>query len=104
MAYTPGMDAEAVIATLRAHRPELEAMGIAHAGVFGSVARGEAGPESDIDILVEFVPGGVPDLFTYVGFQERIGGLFAGRVDVIHRGGLRPAVRKRVLKDLVHDF
>jgi predicted nucleotidyltransferase len=38
--------------TLRAHRAELERIGVVHAGVFGSVARGEAGPESDLDALV----------------------------------------------------
>lgn len=98
------MDADAILATLRAHRADLAAMGIRHAGLFGSVARGEAGPESDIDILVEFEPGAVPDIFTYVGFQERIAALFPGKVDVVHRGGLRPAMRDRVLGDLRHAF
>lgn len=98
------MDAAAVIATLRDHQPALAAMGIRHAGVFGSVARGEAGPESDIDILVEFEPGAVPDIFTYVGYQERVAKLFPGKVDVVHEGGLRPAMRDRVLRDLMHAF
>ena len=78
------MNAAAIIATLRDHQPVLAAMGIRHAGVFGSVARGEAGPESDIDILVEFEPGAVPDIFTYVGYQERVAKLFPGKVDVVH--------------------
>ena len=98
------MDAAAIIATLREHQPALAAMGIRHAGVFGSVARGEAGPGSDIDILVEFEPGAVPDIFTYVGYQERVAGLFPGKVDVVHEGGLRPAMRDRVRRDLVHAF
>ena len=51
------MDKAAMIATLRAHREGLEHAGIAHAALFGSHARGEAGPESDIDILIEFQPG-----------------------------------------------
>ncbi|MDO9707777.1 nucleotidyltransferase family protein [Paracraurococcus lichenis] len=98
------MDVAAVIATLRAHRPELEAMGIAHAGVFGSVARGEAGPGSDIDILVEFAPGQPGDIYAYVGVQEQVASLFPGRVDVVDRGSLRPRLRGHVLADLIHAF
>lgn len=47
MVYATGMDAEAAIAILRAHRPESEATGMAHAGVSGAAARGEAGPAKD---------------------------------------------------------
>ena len=43
------MDREQVIATLRAHEPELKAIGVLSASVFGSVARDEAGPEADVD-------------------------------------------------------
>jgi len=45
---------------IAAHRPELTRAGVRRLGVFGSVARDEAGPESDVDILVEFED--VPDL------------------------------------------
>lgn len=99
------MELEAILATLRAHRAELAAAGIAHAGVFGSAARGEAGPDSDIDILIEFAPGRVPDLWTYVGLREQVAALLPGsRVDVVDAEALRPAVRRRVGHDLVHAF
>ena len=39
---------------LREHRAELDAMGVRSLSIFGSVARDEAGPESDVDLLVEF--------------------------------------------------
>jgi predicted nucleotidyltransferase len=42
-----------VLERLRAHETDLRQLGVAHASVFGSVARGEAGAESDIDVLVE---------------------------------------------------
>ena len=98
------MDRDAILAILRAHRDELAAAGVLHAGIFGSVARGEAGPESDIDVLVEFAPGRVPDVFRYVGLQEQIAGLLPGRVDVVHQGGMRPAVQDRVMRDLILAF
>ena len=50
-------DKAAVGAFLRAHEAELSRLGVARLGLFGSVARGEAGPESDVDVLVEFAPG-----------------------------------------------
>jgi uncharacterized protein len=98
------MDDAAIIATLRDHQPALAAMGIRHAGVFGSVARGEAGPESDIDILVEFEPGQPRDIYAYVGIQERVATLFSGRVDVVDRGALRPRLRDTVMRDLIDAF
>jgi predicted nucleotidyltransferase len=42
-----------VLAILRAYQQELRDMGVAHAAVFGSVARGQAGPSSDVDVLVD---------------------------------------------------
>ncbi|MFP3675042.1 nucleotidyltransferase domain-containing protein, partial [Bacillus sp. SIMBA_031] len=48
-----GMDKDMVITKLREHEDELRAAGAEHLSVFGSVARGEATPESDLDILVK---------------------------------------------------
>lgn len=54
--YTPPITLDAVIATPRANEAALRLRGVAHAALFGSVARGEAGPDSDIDIMVEIDP------------------------------------------------
>jgi len=51
------MHAQDAIAILRRHESALRARGVAHAAVFGSVARGDNHLESDLDILVEFEPG-----------------------------------------------
>jgi predicted nucleotidyltransferase len=51
------MDIQDAVATLRRHEGALHARGVAHAAVFGSVARGENRPDSDVDILVDFEPG-----------------------------------------------
>ncbi len=55
------------LATLRANRSMLESMGVVHAGVFGSVARGEAGKESDLDIVVELDDSKVRTIYDFAG-------------------------------------
>jgi predicted nucleotidyltransferase len=98
------MEAEAVIAALRAHRAELEAAGILHAGVFGSVARGEARPDSDVDILVDLAKDRPLGVYDFVGLQERIADLVGTKVDLVNRAALRPRMRENVLQDLVSAF
>lgn len=66
--------------------------------VFGSVARGEDGPESDIDILVDALPGST--LLTLGGLQDALEQMFDGiRVDVVTSGGLPDLIKKRVLAE-----
>jgi predicted nucleotidyltransferase len=98
------MDKDAVIAVLRAHQAELERLGVLHAGVFGSVARGEAGPDSDIDIAVDLRDGAIVTIFDYAGLKREVGELFPGRADVINRAYFRPGVRESVEADLVYAF
>ncbi|PZW45718.1 hypothetical protein C8P66_111134 [Humitalea rosea] len=100
------MDAQTILAILRSHQAELTEAGVIHAGLFGSAARGESGPGSDIDIdiLVEFAPGQPADVFAYAGLKAQVAALLPGRVDVIDRDAMRPAVRSRVLRDLQSAF
>lgn len=90
-----------LINRLRANRERLRRRyGVRRVGVFGSFARGEAGPDSDIDFLVEFEQGKATydrlyDLITYL--QELTG----REVDVVTTGGLSPYVRPYVERDLV---
>ena len=93
------------LAILRAHRAELEARGIRHAALFGSLARGEARPDSDIDVLIDFNPELRMGIYEYVGHQLFVSDFFDGRkVDVIASDSLRPEVRPNVEKDIVYAF
>jgi predicted nucleotidyltransferase len=67
--------------------------------VFGSVARGEQRPGSDIDLLVEFEPG--RSLFDLGGLICDLEDLLGGPVDVVTADELRPQIRERVLADAV---
>lgn len=65
--------------------------------VFGSVARGEAGEESDVDLLVDLEPG--RSLLDLGGLQAELESLLARRVDVVTEAGLYWLLRRRILKE-----
>ena len=93
-----------VIARLKEAEPALRARGIRRAAVFGSVARGEERPDSDIDILVEFEPGREGTIYDYVALKEFVASLFDGPVAVIDRAGLKPHLRAPSARDSIYAF
>ncbi len=84
------MNGQDILTRLRENEPALRARGVAHAALFGSRARGDHRPDSDIDIMVEFDPGAHVTVFNYAGLKDYIAGLFDGPVDVVNRDGLKP--------------
>src|SRR5580700_2546970 len=79
-------------AMLGEHREEILAIAARHHGrrvrIFGSVARGQATPDSDIDFLVDFEDGS--SLFDLQRVSEELAELFGREVDVVSTGGLKP--------------
>ncbi len=72
--------------------------GIKRLAVFGSALREDFGPESDIDLLVEFEPGRTPGLIRLAGMELELAGLFSGRkVDLRTPEDLSPYFRQEVL-------
>ena len=67
--------------------------------VFGSVARGEAGEQSDIDLLVEFEPD--RSLFDHAALSVELEDLLGCKVDVVSDRGIKPRIRERVLREAV---
>lgn len=67
--------------------------------IFGSVARGEADSDRDLDVLVDLEPG--RSLFDLGGLLMELQELFGCRVDVVTEQGLRPRIRERVLREAV---
>jgi uncharacterized protein len=98
------MNTQDAIAVLRQHADALRARGVRHAALFGSVARGSAGPDSDIDIMIELDPARHIDVFTYAELKQHIEGLFAAPVDVVNRDGLKPHLRDPVIASAVYAF
>jgi len=65
--------------------------------VFGSAARGDAGPESDFDLLVDLEPGRT--LLDHIGLWQDLEELLGRPVDVVVEGGISPYLRDRILAE-----
>ncbi len=85
------------LAVLTAHRSELAAFGLRRLALFGSVARDEAGPDSDVDVLVEFE--GKATLDRYAGLNDRLEDLLRRPVDLATPSMIRPFMREGVEED-----
>jgi predicted nucleotidyltransferase len=98
------MTRDDVLATLRRSEASLRAMGVSRAALFGSVARGEQGPDSDIDIMIEIDPSARLGLWEYTGVIDYIADMFPLKVDVANRAGLKAHVRPTAERDAVYAF
>jgi uncharacterized protein len=75
---------------------------VRRATLFGSVARGNNRPDSDIDIMIE--PDARITVYDYAGLKEYIESLFDGPVDVVSRDSLKPYVRPGATADAIYAF
>ena len=71
--------------------------GASNVRVFGSVARGEAGPESDVDLLVEFGPDS--SLLDHVALLQDLEDMLSRKVDVVNEKALHHRIRDGVLRE-----
>lgn len=95
---------EEALKTLRANETALRARGIVHAAIFGSVARGDARPESDVDIMVEIDAAKHVGIFEFVGLRAAITQLLGREVDLVESKALKPLVKEEAMRERVHAF
>ena len=98
------MKRDEAISRLQQHEADLKRLGVEHLFMFGSTARGENRPDSDLDIVINLDPEMRMTVFDYVSLKEYIAGLFEGPVDVVSREGLKAYVRSAVATDAVYAF
>lgn len=96
------MNRQEVIARLKENEVALRARGVSHAALFGSLARGDDRPDSDIDIMIEVDPAARIGVYEYVALKDYVAGLFEGPVDVVSRDGLKPYVRPAATADAIY--
>jgi len=90
------MDKAAVLEKLRAHQAELQAAGIVHLRLFGSTVRGEAGAQSDVDLLAYLDPNANLGLFSFVGLERKLSELLDAPVDLSNARVMRPHIMDRI--------
>src|SRR5258708_28600292 len=73
--------------------------GIRRVRLFGSVARGQSNPTSDVDVLVDFEPG--RSLLDQVGFEQELEELLGHRIDVVAEWGVRQYTESQILQEPV---
>jgi len=96
------MDTTRLLALLAVHMPELRRrFGVAGLALFGSAARGSAGPSSDVDLLVDFVEPPAADAARYFGLQFYLEDLLGRPVDLVTRKALRERLRPYVERDAI---
>lgn len=91
--------AQAIVDQIAASRSALQQYGVSRVGVFGSVVRGEATAESDVDLLVEFEPG-KKTYRNYFGTVTYMESLLDRPVDLVTPQSLSPYIKPHVLKDI----
>ena len=87
------MDKEQIKAALRAHEPELKAGGILHLHLHGSVVRGEAGPDSDVDLAAVFDRAKVKSPLVEIRLARRLSYLLGAAVDLANERTLKEDIR-----------
>ena len=96
------IDKDQITEIIQANQELLQKFFVISVAVFGSVVRGDAGPESDVDILVEFEPGAEIGLFEFIQLKNALSNLLGIEVDLVTPDALHPALKYRILKESRH--
>lgn len=102
--YIGAVDRHAIIECLREHEAELRAMGVRRLSLFGSVARGEASADSDVDLAAEFDPGAEVGMFKYGALAERLRSLLRGPVDLIGEPARTARMQAQIDRDRLRVY
>ena len=93
------LTAQGILNTLDEHAAALKSRGVVRIGVFGSQARGDAKPDSDIDILVTLVDH---KFKTYCNVLFYLEDLFQCKIDLVPEAQLKPRVKPYVMNDVIY--
>jgi uncharacterized protein len=97
------MDRSDAMARLREHETELKQLGIEHLYLFGSTARGEARPDSDVDLFFDHPEGSI-GLYELIDVREAAALILGCKADIMTRRSLHRVLRKSIEKSAVQVF
>ena len=89
------MDRAEAIARLKRHEAELKQLGVQHLSLFGSTARGEARPDSDVDLFFDYERGQF-SLFDLMDVTRRTSDILGRPADMMTRDSLHKVLRRRI--------
>jgi uncharacterized protein len=98
------MDRDAILTALRAHEAELKRMGVKRLSLFGSVARGDAGEGSDVDLAAEFDPAAEVGMFKYGAIAERLRKLLRVPVDLVGEPARSARMQAQIDRDRLRVY
>ena len=98
------MEQAVVLTRLRAHADDLRRHGVGALWLFGSTARGEARPDSDVDLVVDFDPVARVSLTGLASLRADLSEMLGVPVDLAEWRILRPPVRERAEREAVRAF
>jgi predicted nucleotidyltransferase len=102
---TPALaERQRVLKLLEEEAPRLRARGVRSLSLFGSMARGEAGPRSDVDLLIETDPAARPGFFELFALQQELEALLRRPVQFAFGSTMRPWLREWIEDDRVEIF
>jgi uncharacterized protein len=87
---------------LREEKDNLTRLGIERVGIFGSYVRGEAKPDSDIDLLIDIAPDSMLTLFSLVDIEQRLSEKLNNKIDIVIKSDLKPYIYERILSEVVY--
>jgi len=98
------MRRDEAVAALKSYEADLRARGLTHVALFGSTARDEAGPDSDIDLLVDFDRTSKFSLLDLIDVQYFLEDHLGRKVDFAFESKMRPRMKTRVLSEAITVF
>lgn len=98
------MTREQAIRALKRHENELRARGVTHLALFGSLARGDSGPDSDVDVMVDIEPGRKFSIIDHGSLRVLLCDIFGRETDVVVRSRLRAGFRQGIADEALTVF
>jgi uncharacterized protein len=92
------MTRDEILDAIGANRARLSALGVVELALFGSHARGDAGPQSDVDFLVEFSE---KSFDRYMDLKDFLEQLLGRKVDLVLKSAIKKRLRERILSEAV---